>query len=140
MPRRSPRRSPRKSPCRYGRKSTGRRGCKSKPGPKRSVRRSARRCARGVKRSPPRKGSCRRKPGPKRSSSRMSSRAVKPNYQQFLYYVKGNDLWQAPRAGKSGQKKIVKRNAVKTRQAGYLYYAKPVAGKLEVRKRRMKNH
>ena len=70
----------------------------------------------------------------------MSSRKVKHNYSQYLYYVKGKDLWQAPRAGKSGSKKIVKRNAVKDRQSGYLYYAKPVGQYLEVRRRRMKNH
>ncbi len=138
---------PRKSPCKYGRKKSARRGCKSKPGPKRSVRRSARRssrrCARGVKRSPPRKGSCRRKPGPKRSlrrSGNVSSRKVKHDYSHYLYYIKGRDLWQTPRAGKSGSKKVIKKNAVKERKKGYLYYPKPVGQYLEVRMRRMKNH
>ena len=50
------------------------------------------------------------------------------------------DLMQAPRAGHSGSKKVVKKNAVKKREPGYLYYAKPVGGYLEVRKRKMKNH
>ena len=134
---------PRKSPCKYGRKKSARRGCKSKPGPKRSVRRSsrrsARRCARGVKRSPPRKGSCKRKPGPKRSrsSSKRSSRKLKADYGKFLYYIKGKDLWQTPRAKQSGQKKIIKRNAVNKREKGYLYYPKMVNGELVVRRRRM---
>ena len=118
----------------------GSRVCKRKPGPKKS-RRSKRRCSRGVKRTSPRKGSCRRKPGPKRSrSSSRSSTKVKPNYQKYLYYVKGKDLMQAPRAGHSGSKKVVKKNSVKKREPGYLYYAKPVGGYLEVRKRKMKNH
>tara|TARA_Y100001970_G_C14088838_1_gene778862 strand:- start:350 stop:754 length:405 start_codon:yes stop_codon:yes gene_type:complete len=130
---------PRKSPCKYGRKKSARRGCKAKPGPKRSVRRSTRRCSRGVKRSPPRKGSCRRKPGPKmsRSSSKRSSRKLKADYGKYLYYIKGKDLWQTPRAKQSGQKKIIKRNAVNKREKGYLYYPKMVNGELQVRRRRM---
>ena len=139
------------SKCRYGRKVTGRRGCKSRPGPKRSrksrVSSRRRRCARGVKRSPPRKGSCRRRPGPKKSrrvsrSRRASSTtSVRPNYQQYLYYIKGLNAWRVPRAGKRGTKKVVERNVLSSRRAGYLYFLKPNRnGTLSVHSRKMRNH
>jgi len=102
------------------------------------ARRSKRRCSRGM-----RKGSrvCRRKPGPKKSRSSSRSRSssdLKANYQKYIYYVKGKDLMRAPRAGQSGSKKVIKKNAVKKREKGYLYYPKPNSrGMLEVRKRVM---
>ena len=69
MPRRSSKRTSR-SPCRYGRKKSLRRGCKSKPGPKRS----RRRCSRGLRK---RSRVCKRKPGPKKSKSPRRRSAAK---------------------------------------------------------------
>ena len=131
------------SKCRYGRKVTGRRGCKSRPGPKRSrksrVQPRRRRCSRGM-----RKGSrvCKRKPGPKRSrvvsrTRRASSKtSVKPNYAKYLYYIKGVNAWQVPRAGMKGTQKIVARNVISKRKPGHLYYLKTNrAGTLSVHSR-----
>ena len=73
-----------RSPCRYGRKKSMRRGCKSRPGPKRRSRRRSRkqlrrrsmkktsRCRYGRKKSM-RRG-CKSRPGPKRRSVRRSRR------------------------------------------------------------------
>ena len=122
------------SKCRYGRKITKRRGCKKKPGPRRSrkSRVSSRR---------------RRKPGPKKSrrvsrSRRASSTTgIVPNYSRYLYYIKGVNAWQVPRAGKTGTKKVVERNVLSNRRYGYLYFLKPNrSGTLSVHSRRMKNH
>lgn len=49
---------------------------------------------------------------------------VKPNYELYLYYVKGKSLWQMPRKGKKGRKKIVEPCFISKRLKGYLYYAK----------------
>lgn len=156
------------SKCRYGRKITGRRGCKSKPGPKRSrvaprsrapSRRRAlksrvaprrRRCVRGVKTSPPRKGSCRRSPGPKRSrKSRVAGRQrrahavtnIRPNYTKYLYYLKGLNVWQVPRAGnKTGQQKVLARNVIRERNPKHLYFLKKNSrGTLSLHSRKLNN-
>ena len=136
------------SKCRYGRKVTARRGCKSRPGPKRSrksrVQPRRRKCSRGRVKGGSR---CRRKPGPKRSrvasrTRRASSKtSVKPNYAKYLYYIKGVNAWQVPRAGMKGTKKVVERNVLSNRRTGYLYYLKPNrAGTLSVHSRKMRNH
>ena len=81
MPLRKSRKMKSRSPCRYGRKKSARRGCKSRPGPKRrsrkmrSRRRSMKktsRCRYGRKKSM-RRG-CKSRPGPKRRSVRRSRR------------------------------------------------------------------
>ncbi len=133
------------SKCRYGRKVTGRRGCKSRPGPKRSrksrVASRRRRCSRGRTMS----GRCARKPGPKSRVASRSRRAssvtsIRPNYQQYLYYIKGVNAWQVPRAGKRGTKRVAERNVLPSRRQGYLYFLKPNrSGTLSVHSRKLKN-
>ena len=44
------------------------------------------------------------------------SSGVKPDYNKFIYYVKGRDIWQAPRKTVKGKKKVVVKNAISERK------------------------
>ena len=91
----------RRKTCKHGRKVTGRKGCKSKPGrkagsTKRSSKKSSRKCKKGNLRNPSKSrrcrkvkcsrgktksGTCKKKPGRKASSKRSSKRSSKKSYK-----------------------------------------------------------
>ena len=75
----------------------------------------------------------------------LISKSIFEEQKKFNIKLSGGDTVISKKSSFSAvaigfSKKIVKRNAVKDRQSGYLYYAKPVGQFLEVRRRRMKNH
>ena len=125
------------SKCRYGRKVTGRRGCKSRPGPKR-VRKSRVASRRRRSRSPKRSRRSRVSTRQRRAHAVTN---IRPNYTKYLYYLKGLNVWQVPRAGNAtGTQKILARNVIDERNPKHLYFLKKNSrGTLSLHSRKLNN-
>jgi len=93
MPLRRSRKRRSRSPCRYGRKKSLRRGCKSRPGPKRrSRKKSPRRVRRSRKKSPRRVRRSRKK------SPRRVRRSRKKSPRRFRYRMNQQEQYPLHRA------------------------------------------